>query len=221
MATDATPGGVDIEAPAAARLLEHVSTWKRRLRDAVDRHYDARAYDVARELHDVVDRLSADLVRVFGDAGLRAPIEAYDGPRPRRGPLRMAVLYAPDADRAAVATGDPDEAYAALTGWAKWLEARAAAVPAPGPANAPAGHDPRLDDYRPASYFRITGSDTGARLRQAKKAGTVESKKSGRNNLYRIGDVANLLNLTSAQLDKLDDEFDKRQLKDPARRENA
>lgn len=253
MATDATPGGtnvvgtatgrIDIRATAAAnlspkvppwasleprhaaRLLEHVRTWQRRLRDAVDRHYDPRAYDVAPELHDVVDRASADLVRVFGDVGLRAPVEAHDGPRPRRGQLSMAVLHAPDVDRAAVATGDPDVAVAALTGWATWLEDRAAAMPAPITAGAQAdrkGDDPRLDEYRPATYFRVTGSDVPGRLRNAKRDGKVSTRPhAGRGNLYRVGDVAALLNLTSAQLDKLDEEYDKRQLKDPARRENA
>lgn len=206
MATDATPGGVDIEAPAAARLLEHVSTWKRRLRDVVDRHYDARAYDVARELHDVVDRLSADLVRVFRDAGLRAPVEAYDGPRPRRGPLRMAVRYAPDADRAAVATVDPDEAYAALTGWAKWLEARAAAVPAPGPANAPAGHDPRLDEYLPATAFNGNGMRVvRATLKRWESEGRVRFQDNGkadkrRRVKYLVRDVVKELQPTDSQL---------------------
>lgn len=206
MATDATPGGVDIEAPAAARLLEHVNTWKRRLRDAVDQHYDARAYDVARELHDVVDRASSDLVRVFGDAGLRAPVEAYDGPRPRRGPLRMAVLYAPDADRAAVATGDPDEAYAALTGWAKWLKARAAAVPAPGPASAPAGHDPRLDEYLPASAFDGNGMSVDRKtLRRWESTGRVRSQDNGkadkrRRVKYLVRDVVRELRPTDNQL---------------------
>lgn len=174
MATDATPGGVDIKATAAARLLEHVNTWKCRLRDAVDRHYNARAYDAAPELHDVVDRASDDLGRVFGDVGLCAPVEAYDGPRPRRGPLRMAVRYAPDADRADVATGDPDEAYAALTGWGEWLKARAVAVPA-------TGHDPRLDEYRPAKDFALAGAmmvnaDT---LREWERKRLVRTKDNG------------------------------------------
>lgn len=206
-----------LEPRHAARLLEHVRAWQRRLAGAIDRHYDPRAYDMAPELHDVVDRASADLVRVFGDVGLCAPVEAYDGPRPRRGPLRMAVLHAPDADRAAVATGDPDVAVAALTGWAAWLEDRAAARTAPITAGTQADRqrdDPRLDEYRPASYFRITGSDVPGQLRQAKKAGNVSARRVGSRNLYRIGDVAKLLNLTREQLDKLDKEYDKRKLKD-------
>lgn len=69
MATDATPGGIDIGASAATRLLERVRAWQRRLREAVDRHFDARACDVARELHDVVDRLSVDLGACSGSPG--------------------------------------------------------------------------------------------------------------------------------------------------------
>jgi len=201
----------------ATRLLEHVRTWQRRLRDAVDRHHDPRAYDVARELHDVVDRASADLVRVFGDVGLRAPVESQDRPRPRRGPLGMNVLHAPDSMQGAVATGDPDLAVSALTSWATWLEDRAAAKPATGEAAANQERprdDPRLEEYRPATYFRLSGTDVAGRLRQAKRANGWPDRKNERGeNLYRIRDVVELLTLTSQHLDAFDEAYTRRMLK--------
>jgi hypothetical protein len=201
----------------AARLLEHVRTWQRRLRDAVDRHYDPSAYDVARELHDVVDRVSADLVRVFGDVGLRAPVESWDRPRPRRGPLGMNVLHAPDNVQGAVATGDPDLAVSALTSWATWLENRAAAPSANEETAAKQerpGDDARLEEYRPATYFRLSGSDVAGRLRQAKRANGWPDRKNERGeNLYRIRDVVELLTLTSQHLDTLDEAYARRMLR--------
>jgi hypothetical protein len=199
----------------AARLLEHIRTWQRRLRDAVDRHYDPSAYDVARELHDVVDRVSADLVRVFGDVGLRAPVESWDRPRPRRGPLGMNVLHAPDNVQGAVATGDPDLAVSALTSWSTWLEERAAVTPASVRAAATLGRpgdDARLDEWRPAAYFRTTRIDP-SRLRHAIRECGWKVKKQGRTNWYRIGDVAERFGLTREQLDKLDEKYNERMLR--------
>jgi hypothetical protein len=235
MAADATPGGINIRETAtsrlspqiapwsslepahAARLLEHVRTWQRRLQEAVDRYHDARAYYVAHELHDVVDRASADLVRVFGDVGLRAPVEAFDGPRPRRGPLGMNVLHAPHSARDPIATSDPDIAVSALTSWSTWLEDRAAAKPATGEAAANQERprdDPRLDEYRPATYFRLSGTDVAGRLRQAKRANGWPDRKNERGeNLYRIRDVVELLTLTSQHLDAFDEAYTRRMLK--------
>jgi hypothetical protein len=189
----------------AARLLEHVRTWQRRLRDAVDRHYDPRAYDVARELHDVV--------RVFGDVGLRAPVEAFDGPRPRRGPLGMNVLHAPHSKQDPIATCDPDIAVSALTSWSTWLEERAAATPASGEAAAKherPGDDPRLEEYRPASDFACATHKTmhvsDETLRRWERDGLVRTKdngkkKSARRVTYLLRDIVEQRRPSTAELE--------------------
>jgi hypothetical protein len=206
------PAWPQLEPRHAARLLEHVRAWQRRLAGAIDRHYDPRAYDVAPELHAVVDRMSDDLVRVFGDVGLTAPVRTgLEAHERRAGPLTLRLMPLPATGSAPmpVHTIDPDHAYSVMTGWAAWLEDRAAAAPAPGSDGAQADRrsdDPRLDVFLPASAFDGNGMrvDRGT-LKRWESEGRVRyqdnGKLDGRRRVdYLVRDVIRQLRPTSEQL---------------------